>query len=1280
MHLRRVVLVILAVSSCSPPAEDPCADVSCGANGHCASHEGAAECVCDSGFRADGLKCVAETTGGGSGATGGGSGVSGGGSAVTGGGNGTTGGGSTVTGGGSATTGGGTGTGACAADPCAALGRMCTESNGVALCTCPPGFADFGTGCTELDACAGNPCTQPNQNACLLATDGGAVCLCNPGFEAGSSGCQAVQAVCMATPHNFSGDDTFEPDECPQTSTLYASPMNHTLTASDVDWVHISSQPLQILRATISGSSTPLDFDVFESDSTTSLATDRTGLSNPSLLFSPGNALSYVRVRASVGTDTGPYVLSVSDAGIDDYANTAATAMNDTEVDGQIQYVGDIDVVKVPVIAGHKYAFYRQYSLNAVMQGDLFAADGVTLLRSSISTSPEIQYVHITADSTYSLAAHARMAGTSSGYYQFGFADYGVDDFGDIVAEASPLAPSSMPATGNFERQSDIDVFTFNVTAGHIYVVNCKNTSSSSSYNFCIFSVRDPSGTVVLSQTSTSGYPALSFTAATSGTYNLSFSEGGGFYGTYSYQLEDLAADDYSNTVGTPIPDGGISGRIELANDSDLFTFNATAGSAYQVNCTSTQTYNCQLIVRDGSGAQVLTDYAPVTLLAQTTGTYSVEVRTYNSSLFTYSLSVQQIAGDDYGDTLATSTPLTIGAPITGAINFRNDVDSFTASLLAGHVYQATCTGNSQACALSAYDDTGAIQATGNPSVLVRPLTAGTWRFTVAGYQANSTGNYQLVLVDQGTDDHANNAAGATALTLGTAINGNIQYSGDSDYFSFAAIAQHIYSVTCTPSGGSSVCQLAVRDSGGTLLGSVTGAGTTQVLVKPLSSGTVSVQVYASGTSLGTYSVTVSDQGADDFPDTVATATPITLGSGQSALVNYQGDRDVVSFNTLAGHVHRVTCSTSVSGLCDIVLRNQQNQTYAGTGSTRIFYTASAENWSADFGALGNVTGAYSFQVSDLGADDFPNTVAGATLFAPGGKSGNLEYSGDVDVVTFAVTSGQWYQFNATASPTGFSMTIANAGGTTVKTGTTSVGFVATSSGTFSLAVASSNSTGAWTVVQSSGSDDFPNTTSGAPTFASGATVNGQLEYAGDLDTLTFPVTAGRWYSFTVSAAPTGSSVVLRNGSGTTVSSGTGLVSFLATTNETCSVQISNTTALGSWTIQEVDGTDDAPNSATGAVALTLGVQRNGRIQFTNDEDWYSVTLVAGTPVTFTPTYTTSVMLWYVYNSDGSTQPTGMSSWFASNKSFTPTVSGTYYVRATSSGGSVGDYTMTVTQ
>ena len=1263
-HLRRVGLLLLAVSACSPPTADPCEAVNCGGDGHCASHAGVAECVCNVGFHADALKCVADpASGGGAGATGGGAGATGGGAA-------TTGGGAGVTGGGAATSGGGTGAGACEGNPCAALGRMCTENGGVAVCTCPAGFADFGTGCVALDACAGNPCTQPNQNACLLTADGGAECLCNPGFEAGTGGCQTAQSVCMAPPHTLTGDDAFEPDECPATSPLYAAPMSHTLTAGDVDWVHVSSAPLQILRASITGSGTPLEFDAYESNAATSLGSDRTGLTNPTLLFSPGNALSYLRVRASVGTDQGPYTLSITDAGFDDYANTAATAGTGTEVDGQLDYEGDIDVVNVPVTAGHKYAFYRQYSLNAAMRGDLFAADGVTVLRTATSTSPETQYVHAASTGTLVLTARARVMGTASGYYDFGLADYGVDDHGDTLAEATPLTPSATPASGSLERSDDIDVFTFDVTAGHIFVFTCLPTTSSGS---CVISVRDPSGTVVASQSYTGG-TALSFLAASTGTYNLSISDYGSFYGDSTYQLEDVPGDDYSATVGTPVVDGGISGRIELAADSDLFTFEGTAGSAYQLTCVSNPVNLCQMTVRDGSGTQLFSDYASSTMRAPTTGTYSVEVHGYGAQLFTYALSVQSAPGDDYGDTLATSTPLTPGTPITGAINFRDDVDSFTIALTAGHVYQASCTGGYQPCALTAYDSTGTVQATGNPTLLVLPSTSATWRFTVSGYQTNSTGAYQLTVVDQGTDDHANTTAGATPLTLGSPSNGNIQYSGDADVFSFAGVAAHIYRASCTP-GSANVCNLAVRDASNTVLGQVTGAGATQVLVKAPATGTLTVQVYAYG-ALGTYALTVTDEGADDFPDTVATAMPITLGTGQPAQINYQGDRDVLAFTTVAGHVHRVTCSTSVSGLCDLVLRNQSNQTVTGTGTTRLFSTTAAESWTVDFGATSTQTGAYSFQVSDLGPDDFPNSSASAPLVTPGGQSGSLQYPGDVDVVRFAVTAGQWYQFNASGVPANFAMTIADGSGVTVKTGTSSAGFLATGSGTYSLAVTSSSATGAWAVTFSSGSDDFPNTISGAPAFAAGATVTGALDYAGDVDVLTFAVTAGRWYTFTTNSAPAGFVTTLRNSSGATISTSG---SFLATATETCSVQVSSATATGAWSLTELDGADDAPNLPTGAPALTVGQVRNGRIEYVNDEDWYAVTLSAGTTATISTTATVT-MLWYLYNGDGTTQPSGQSGWFTSSATFTPSASGTYYLRVRASGGAPGDYTVVVNQ
>lgn len=1202
MRLGVAASAVVIFAACSGNPTDPCVDVDCGSNGHCASRAGTAECVCDFGFRAQGLSCVP----GGSGGSGGGSGVGGGdatgGGSSAGGGTGGTGGSSGVGGGGGSAGAGGSSGGPCAANPCAALGKMCTESNGFAVCSCPAGFADFGAGCIAVGACAGSPCTEPNKNTCFAGNDGGAVCLCNPGYTATTSGCELIMTMdagsCTAMPHNISGDDAFEPDECPSTSKLYTTPMNHTLTTSDVDWSHASAATRQVLRFAISGSSIPLSVDVFDSNAFTPLAADHTGATNPSLLVSAGNNLAFVRVAAAVGTDTGPYTLTITDAGFDDHVNVFPPALTliGTAFSGQIQYPGDEDAVKVPVLANHTYQLGLGFGFPNTLQADFYAPDGITLRRTldTVMSANQTHFVTPKMNGTWFLKVRGRMPSVSSGNFDVGVQDLGVDDHGDVLADATALTASATPSTALFERSSDVDVFTFPAVTGRIYRFRCYQGNEG-----CQLALRDPSGAVLVQYTSSSSNPlSASFLAAVTGTHNVSVSRNVFFNSGQPYyvQVEDLGPDDYGQSLTSPsmIALGmAVNGRIELQNDRDVFGFSAMAGKIYRFSCASTSGSNnsCAVTVRDPAGTTVgYPGYSPspsrdVIIRAAATGLYTADVT--GSASLDYQLTVTEAPPDDYGDTPMSATPLSLGTPVSGVMSYQGDLDHFTFSATAGDILQLRCTGDSTACETDVFDPGATLASTGNAVVAVRITTTGTWRFVVKGNGGRGTGNYTLTLTSAGVDDHGNTAAMATPLTLAAGTNGNIQYDSDADVFSFSAQAPHVYRVTCTPATGVNyVCGIVIRNASGATVGSQGATSSGPVIVKAAASGTYTVEIRGFGSGyFGAYTVTVIDEGIDDWPDTVVSAAPISVGMGYAGEIDFSGDRDVVSFTTLANHVHRFTCSSMNSNLCVTALRNSLNQTVTGgttTGGTTtyIFWTSGAETWTADMAAnFTNTTGSYGFQVADLGLDDHPNTAQGASAFPLGTSNGNLQYAGDVDVLTFTVVAGRYYNFNPISAPASFTLTIRNASGTTVRTGTGGVGFVATSSGTYSVALSSGASGG-------------------------------------------------------------------------------------------------NT---GPWSVVLSDGIDDAPNSATGAPVVTLATNRSGSIEYFGDEDWYQVSLTAGTPYLITLTGMGVTMLGYIYNADGTSQPSGHNGFFITSRNFTPTVSGTFYLRVTTSSGSgLGDYTVRV--
>ncbi|MBK7865088.1 MAG: hypothetical protein IPJ65_42125 [Archangiaceae bacterium] len=1142
----------------------------CGA-GHCATHAGVAECVCEVGLHAEGLSCVPNAgTGGGSG----GGSAQGGGGAQAGG------------------SGGGSQTGACANNPCAATGKSCTDSNGVATCSCPPGTADFGSGCVMLDACSRGPCTEPSRNVCYVV-DGGASCLCNPGFALDPGGsCMPINAgACTAAPHALPTDDAFEPDECASTSTLYSAPMSHTLTPSDVDWVHAPAAPRQLLKLEVTGSSVPLAVDVFDADAYTAIGADHTGAMNPSFIVAVPNSLAFARISATVGTDTGPYVLTVRDAGFDDYVNVvaAATVITNTGMSGALQYAGDEDVAKVTAYAGHAYGFTIN-SLPASMVCDVLDLDGTTVKKTLDNTLIASQSLTARAkvNGNWALKVKARSAATT-GTYSLNAYDLGVDDHGDTLADADPATLSATPANGNHERGGDVDVFTFPVVAGRIYRLNCTSNSGSSVYG-CMSSMRDASGTVVAQQNSSySSITTIGAVPTAAETWSVSISSYNySSSGPYTFTLQDLGPDDFGMSTTSPsmltVGAAATNGRLELYGDHDVFGFSAVAGKIYRVSCAATPLAQCQATVKDPSGATVgVPGYSPypsrdVLIKAAVAGTYTADVSA-NVPL-DYALSVTEMPADDFSDLPASAVALTAGVATPGVVSYQGDLDWFSFSTVSS-TYRLSCTGDSTACAFNVQDPSGNAIFSDVNNIGFKS-TGGVWRFAVTGSGGRGTGSYALTLSDSGPDDHSDVGTGATPLTLGAQVAGNIQYSGDVDVFRVAGIIGHLYQVDCSPTGSAYTCGLTVRDGNGGLVASVGAIGGGSLGFEAASTGSYTIEVRSYAASyLGGYTLVVADRGPDDWPDSSITAAPVVLGTGYNGAIEVPMDHDAVSFSAVANHVHRLTCNASGSNLCQVTLRNALNQvTFSGSPTagttTLVFYVPTAETWTADFSGTGSTTGTYQFQIADVGADDFPNTGAGAVAVAAGTLNGSLQYAGDVDVVAFTVVAGRWYNLNPITLPTGFNITVRDGSGT-VRGNAAGVSFVAGSSGTYTAAFSAGNSsTGAWSVMLSEGVDDAPNGSAGAPVLSVGVPRSARYEYNGDEDWYAVTLTSGTTYTLSASGLPSPGyiyiTVLMADGMSSPTGGSTGLApkTFTPTTSGTyyLRTQAQNPANIGDYTIR----------------------------------------------------------------------------------------------------------------
>ncbi|MFL5318060.1 MAG: hypothetical protein ACJ790_00290 [Myxococcaceae bacterium] len=1256
--------------------KDPCESVTCGA-GICVQNGTAAQCICNANYEAKGTSCVPVD--------------------------------------------------ACAANPCATSGKVCQSVNGTASCSCPSGFIDQGNGCVQRTACTANSCTAPHQTQCSVdPTTNTAKCSCDTGFLPSGGACVADPFQdCSKTHSGGPLDDQYEPNECPRDATPVTLETSQDFTlgpAGDEDWLLVSTTQGHIVQVDFSGATTGLYIDVFASDAVTPLASSHSGLSSPSLRFlAPNGDAMYVRVKALSASVTTSYSVYAHDLGPDDFANDAADALTvspttatSIPVTGDIQYDGDVDFIKVGVVAGHTYRITLSSSTATGIQVEVQNPDGT--LRKTMDETLSANLTHFlwpSQSGAFILKAKAESPGLS-GAFSLTIDDLGADDHADLAMDATAITPSTTAAAGTFERTADTDVFKFSVTSGHIYKFTCQPTSTT--YYGCVIVLRDDAGTV-LSQTSSS-YPStggVTVEAQAAGVWTASVQNYSTSYtGAYTYKLEDLGADDYGDTpataspltVGTP-----VNGNIELSGDHDVFSLSTTAGHIYSVTCTSSAYDLCYMIVRDSSNTTVVsTSYGTSVTTgfrAPTGGTYTIDTYGYSTYTGSYQITVTDSGTDDHGDTAATATTIS-SASTSGNIQYNGDHDFFAFTATQSHIYTVGCTSSaSYLCNLKVLDPNGVSVGTSSygTSTTVNFLANTAGRYTIETYAYSSyTGTYAISVTDQGTDDHGDTAATATALTAGTAKAGNIQYAGDHDWFSIATTANHVYTVSCSTSA-TYLCYMIVRDPNGVSVASTSYGTSTTANFGAGAGGTYTIETYAYSTSYtGAYSITVTDAGVDDYPNSAAAATAITVGTAVNGNIQFTGDHDFMSFTATANRIYSVSCTSSAYYLCELNVRDSNGVSVGsssyGSSTTVLFKAATGGTYTVDTYGYSSYTGTYSLTVTDAGADDHGDTAAAATSVTVGSTTnGNIQYGGDKDVFAFTAVANKIYKVGCTSTLTGLCvLSVKDSSGVVLGSSTygtsTQVLFKATAAGTVTAEASSYSSsyTGAYQLsVTDMGADDHGDTPATATGITAGAAATaGNIQYGGDKDVFAFTAAANHIYHFTCTTSASDLCVLtVRDSAGTTVTttsySTSSTATFIATSAQVYSVETRgySSSYTGTYSMQLFDdGVDDHGNTAATGTTITPGAGAlNGNIQISGDKDDFVFTATAGRIYNFTCNTSASYICYLVARDPNGTTVASTSYGTSTTAVFKATLSGTYSVEVASYySGYTGAYTVSLTE
>ena len=604
----------------------------------------------------------------------------------------------------------------------------------------------------------------------------------------------------------------------------------------------------------------------------------------------------------------------------------------------------------------------------------------------------------------------------------------------------------------------------------------------------------------------------------------------------------------------------------------------------------------------------------------------------------------------EHGNARAIATEIAVGEPIAGAVDYEEDIDFFRFTSQAGQLYLIdVALGtlddsevellDADGWSLAINDDYGDSMAS---RIFWYAEISGDYYVSVRASWGSdtSTGSYTLtVALSDIDDDHSNSIDGATAIQVGQSTEGNLDYARDIDLFLFTAEAGQIYQVDVVLGTlEESVVSLLDADGRSSAITGVYGdSQASRITWYAESSGGYHVSVgapWGSDTGTGSYTLTVAlTDIADDHANSIDGATAIQVGQSAESNLDYDDDVDIFRFDAQAGQIYQidVALGTLADSVVELLDANDwtlaSNNGFAGSMASGLIWRAlgSGEHYIA---VRGYGTGSYTLAValSDID-DDHANSIDGATAIQVGQSAeGNLDYDDDVDIFRFDAQAGQLYQIDvALGTLDDSAVVVLDADGRGLDYNDDFEGSLASSlvwsapvSGEYYISVRGYG-TGSYTltVALSDIDDDHANSIANATPTPVGQSVEGYLDYAGDIDLFRFSAEAGQLYQIDVALGTLDDSEAeLLDADGWGLASNDDFgdsrasrITWYAESSGDYHVSVgsswSSETGTGSYTltIDYSNIEDDHANSIDGATAAVIGGNVQGNLDYDGDED-----------------------------------------------------------------------------
>ena len=759
---------------------------------------------------------------------------------------------------------------------------------------------------------------------------------------------------------------------------------------------------------------------------------------------------------------------------------------------------------------------------------------------------------------------------------------------------------------GEIERSGDRDWFAVELVEGRLYRIDLEGhwTKAGTLFNAYLRGVYDAVGNLIdgtpNNNSGVSFNSRVYFMAPEAGTYYVAAGGYGGSKGTYTLSVRDVTddvPDDFApeaGTSGTVEVGGTATGKIEYAGDRDWFAVSLDAGRLYQIDLEGLDTGAGTLRdpylrgVHDADGNRIdgtrnddsgASKNSLAFFIPSAPATYYVAAGARGNEVGTYTLSVTDVT-DDFAAGTWTSGTVEVGGTATGEINYLVDRDWFAVTLEAGKVHRIDLEGRDTGAGTlrdpylrgvhgadgnlidgTANDNSGEGK---NSRVFFTAPEDATYYVAAGSRNTYEVGTYTLSVTEV-VDDYAADTDTAGTVMVGGTATGEINSPGDRDWFAVTLEAGKVYRIDLK---GWDAVAGTLRDpylrgfhgADGNLIDGTTdnnGAGRNSRVFFTApedADATYYVSAGASGSSAGTYTLSVTDV-VDDYAADTTTTGRVAVGGSVPGNIETAGDRDWFAVQLVAGRGYRIylgTLDRDESGpgrLRDSYLRGvydsegnrfpHTTDDFLGYGLDSLVTFTPTESGIYYIAAGGDrgLTGAYTLSVKEF-VDDFPATPATTgTIEVGGSATGTIQEWLDVDWFAVELEAGHIYRIYLEGRLTGAGTLpypavkgVYDENSVTVlhnydNFSPNLVMFTPTESGTYYVPARNLNkygSRGTYRLWVKDVTDDFAADTDTTGTVMVGGTVTGEIAVPWDRDWFAVTLEAGKVYRFDLEGRDTG--------------------------------------------------------------------------------------------------------------------------------------------------------------